>query len=75
MLNGSAVVWGSHYRPGEFDVHLAADGATVSVEGTLRDRIGRVVTFRDGLDVLSGFRIELGSLSADYDPSWSRDRS
>lgn len=71
----SAVVWGSHYRPDEFDIHLAADGATVSVWGTLRDRIGPVVTFGESLNVLSGFPLELGSLPADYDPSWSRDNT
>jgi hypothetical protein len=75
MLDGSAVVWGSHYRPDEFGLSLAADGATVSVWGRLRDRVGPVVTFGDCLDVLSGFRVELGSLSADFDPSWSRDNT
>jgi hypothetical protein len=75
MVEGSLIVWGAHYRPGAFRATLADDGATVAVSGTLRDRLGNVVTFDDGLRFEAGFRVELGSLPSDYDPSWSRDRS
>jgi hypothetical protein len=73
MLDGSLLIWGTHYRPDEFGARLADDGASIAVVGTLRDRIGPVVTFGDRLSILSGFRVELGSLPADFDPSWSRD--
>jgi hypothetical protein len=75
MLDGAVIIWGSHWRPDEFDTSLASDGATVSVIGTLRDRIGPVVTFGESLNVAAGFRVELGRLPPDFDPSWSRVRS
>lgn len=75
MIEGSLIVWGAHYRPGEFRATLADDGATVAVSGTLRDRIGDVVTFDQVLSLEVGFRVELGVLPSDYDPSWSRDRT
>jgi hypothetical protein len=71
MLEGSLIVWGSHYRPNEFDARRDDDGGTVAVVGTLHDRIGPVVTFGECLNILSGFRVELGSLPADFDPSWA----
>lgn len=75
MLDGWVIVWGQHHRPDEFDIQLSDDRSTVSCEGLLRDRVGPVVTFGACLDVVSGFRVELGSLPADYDPSWSREHS
>ena len=75
MLDGAMIIWGSHYRPDEFKASLASDGATVSVTGALRDRIGPVVTFAECLNVVSGFRLELGRLPPSFDPSWDRDRS
>lgn len=75
MLDGAIIVWGSHARPSEFAASLAADGATVSVVGTLRDRIGPVVTFAECLTVSSSFRVEAGHLAADFDPSWKRDHT
>ena len=75
MLDGALLVWGAHYRPSEFDALLADDGATVAVLGTLRDRIGPVVLFAECLQVLAGFRVEIGCLAPGFDPSWSRDRS
>jgi hypothetical protein len=64
---------GQHYRPGESDVRLAEDGATVSVSGVLRDRLGVVVTLADVLDVCARFSVEAGELPPDYDPSWRRE--
>ena len=75
MLDGSAIVWGAHYRPSEFDALLADDGATLAVLGTLRDRLGPVVTFAECLNISSGFRVEIGRLPADFDPAWNRDRT
>lgn len=75
MTGGSIIVWGAHYRPYEFQACLTEDGATVGLAGTLRDRLGTVVIFGDHLTVAAGFRVEIGRLPADYDPSWSRDRS
>jgi hypothetical protein len=75
MIDGAMIIWGAHYRPSEFKVSLIDGGANVSVTGTLCDRVGPVVTFSDSLDIVSGFRVELGRLPADFDPSWSRDRS
>ena len=75
MIHGHAIVWGSHDRPSEFDLSVADDRRTMSIEGTLRDRLGLVVTFGACLDIQSGFRVELGSLREDYDPSWSRDNT
>jgi hypothetical protein len=46
MLDGAIIIWGSHYRPDEFKASLAGDGATVSVAGILRDRVGAVVISR-----------------------------
>ncbi len=69
------IVWGTHYRPSEFVARLAEDGDTVTVGGTLHDRIGPVVTFGERLYVLCGFRVEVGRLPAYFDPSWTRDRS
>ena len=40
MINGAIIVWGAHYRPSEFTACLTEDGATVVVEGILRDRLG-----------------------------------
>ena len=37
--------------------------------------IAPVVTFGDCLRIEADFCIESGLLPADYDPSWSRDRS
>jgi hypothetical protein len=51
MLGGSIIVWGAHYRPSEFGAYLADDGQTVARVGTLRDRIGPVLTFGDCFDV------------------------
>jgi len=75
MLDGAIVIWGSHYRPSEFGASLASDGATVSVAGTLRDRIGPVVIFGEQFSIVADFRVESGRLPADYSPSWSRDHS
>lgn len=75
MLDGALLVWGAHYRPSEFDALLADDGATVAVLGTLRDRLGPVVAFAECLRVSAGFRVEIGRLAPDFDPSWSRDRT
>ena len=74
-LDGALLVWGAHYRPSEFDALLADDGAAVAVIGTLRDRIGPVVTFAERLNIEAGFRVELGRVAADFDPAWSRDRT
>ena len=73
MLDGALLVWGAHYRPSEFDALLSDDGATVAVLGTLRDRLGPVVTFAQCLNVLSGFCVEIGRLPADFDAAWDRD--
>jgi hypothetical protein len=73
MLCGSIIVWGSHYRPAEFESRLTDDGQTVALVGTLRDRIGPVVTFGEHLDVRASYSVEVGELPADYDPPWSRD--
>ncbi len=75
MIDGSMIVWGSCYRPNEFRASLSEDRRTVTVTGTLRDSAGPVVTFADSLDIAAGFRVEFGQLPADYDPSWSRDRT
>ncbi len=37
--------------------------------------IGPVVTFGECLNVLCGFRVEIGTLPASFDLSWSRDRT
>ncbi len=50
-------------------------GASVSVVGTLGDRLGPVVTFTDRLNIVSSFRVKLGQLAADYDPAWNQDRT
>ena len=71
MIRGSAAIWGLHCRP----YTSPETETTVSVEGMLRDRVGPVVTFGDRLDILSGFRIELGSLADDHDPPWSLDNT
>jgi hypothetical protein len=68
-------VWGQHYRPGESDVRLAEHGATVTVSGVLRDRVGVVATLGEVLDVRARFTVEAGELPADFDPAWSRDAS
>jgi hypothetical protein len=73
MLGGSIIVWGQHYRPSEFGACLADDGQTVALVGTLRDRIGKVVTFREYLDVRAPYSVELGKLPPDYDPAWQRE--
>lgn len=75
MLRGFMIVWGSHYRPAEFDALLADDGQTVALVGTLRDRIGPVVTFGECHDVRASYTVEVGELPPDYDPSWSRDNT
>ncbi len=75
MLDGAMIVWGTHYRPSEFATRLAEDGDTLTVGGTLHDRIGPVVTFGERLTVLYGFRVEVGRLPTNFDPSWSRDRA
>ena len=75
MLDGALIVWGSQYRPSEFDALLAIDGTTVALLGTLRDRVGPVVTFAECINIRAGFRVEVGSIPATYDPSWSRDRT
>ena len=75
MLHGSITVWGKHYRPSEFRASLAADGATVTITGTLSDRVGPVVTFGEYLVVAADFRVESGVLPADFDPGWKRDRT
>ena len=75
MLCGAIIVWGSHYRPCEFDARLTDDGQTVALVGTLRDRIGPVVTFGEHLDVQTPYTVEVGELPPDYDPSWSRDNT
>jgi len=43
--------------------------------GTLRDRLGVVVTFGDCLDVWASYGVEVGELPADFDPSWNKDRT
>ncbi len=75
MLDGAIVIWGARYRPSEFGASLAADGATVSVTGTLRDRIGPVVIFGEQFSIVADFRVESGCLPLDYDASWSRDHT
>lgn len=75
MLDGAMIVWGTHYRPSEFAARLAKAASSVSIGGTLRDRIGPVVTFGECLAVLCGFRVEVGRLPANFDPSWTRDRT
>jgi hypothetical protein len=71
MIDGAILVWGAQYRPCEFNACLTEDGATVVVEGLLRDRLGGVVMFGDHLSVSSSFRVELGQLPEDFDPAWS----
>jgi hypothetical protein len=75
MLDGSMIVWGAHYRPSEFYAPLATDGATVALQGTLRDRVGSVVTFDEHLSLATSVRVEVGDLPQDFDPAWSRDRT
>jgi hypothetical protein len=75
MLEGALIVWGAHYRPDEFGAYLADDRATVAVLGTLRDRLGPVVTFAEHFRIASGFRVEVGRLPTRYDPAWRRDRT
>ena len=73
MLGGSMIIWGSHYRPSEFEARLTDDRQTVALAGVLRDRIGPVVAFGDCLDVRAPYSVELGDLPPDYDPSWRKD--
>src|SRR5256885_433169 len=73
MLGGSIIIWGQHYRPSEFGAFLDCEAQTVALVGTLRDRIGRVVTFREYLDVRAPYSVELGCLPSDYDPAWQRE--
>lgn len=68
-------VWGAHYRPSEFWALLEDDGATVRLLGRFYDRCGPVVEFGQHLEVDAGFRLQIGDLPADFDPSWSRDRT
>ena len=75
MLDGSLIVWGAPYRPNEFRALLADDGASVRLLGRLHDRCGPVVTFGQQFEIEAGFRVELGDLSAEFDPAWSRDRT
>ena len=75
MLQGAIIIWGQCYRPSEFDATLADDGRTVTLRGTLRDSCGAVVTFGESLDVDAVYGVEIGELPADYDPSWTRDRT
>jgi hypothetical protein len=75
MLDGAIIVWGAHYRPNEFSALLADDGATVRLLGRLHDRCGPVVTFGQHLEVDASFRVQIGVLPANFDPSWSRDRT
>jgi hypothetical protein len=51
------------------------NGRTVALVGTLRDRIGPVVTFGEHTDVRASHSVEVGELPADFDPAWSRDNS
>jgi hypothetical protein len=66
MLGSGVIVWGAHYRPSEANVRLADDGATVSVSGALRDRLGVVATLGDVLDECARFSVEAGEPPADY---------
>ena len=75
MLDGAIIVWGSHARPSEFAASLAADGVTVSMMGTLRDRIGPVIIFGEQFSIVADFRVESGCLPMDFDVAWSRDRT
>jgi hypothetical protein len=75
MLHGSLIVWGAHWRPSEFDARLAEDGQTVALVGTLRDRIGPVVTFRECIDVRASYSVVVDDLPPDYDPAWNRDNT
>jgi hypothetical protein len=75
MLAGAIIVWGAHYRPSEFDAHLAEDGRSVALAGALSDRIGLVVTLGDYLDAIASYSVDVGELPPDFDTSWRRDNS
>src|SRR5436309_3196944 len=63
MIDGALLVWGSRYRPNEFDARL--DGEAISLDGTLRDSDGVVVTFSDQMMVFADYSVEVGELSPD----------
>jgi hypothetical protein len=43
--------------------------------GTLRDRIGPVVTLGALLSIAVDFRVESGCLPVDFEVAWNRDRT
>ena len=75
MIDGAVIVWGQHYRPSEFDARLSADGDAVTLEGTLCDRCGTVVTFGERTTIRASYRIDVGTLPPDFAAGWRRDES